>query len=156
MEEVKGKIADRLKALIDSRTDKRGKFAQLEETTGIQAESWKSFYYGRQRPNPDMIEAAAITWPESAFWLATGVEDMTHGHIDPTRQYDPVSERTAARPYFQKLLEVQWAKRKGIDDHEMWAAKLKQLEAQSTALLVIRNQQEKTLEEIDISEPVAF
>jgi len=156
MDEVQGKIADRLKALIDSRTDKRGKFAQLEETTGIQAESWKSFYYGRQRPNPDMIEAAAITWPESAFWLATGIEDMTHGHIDPTRQYDPVSERTAARPYFQKLLEIQRAKRQGGDDFDKWSAKLDQLNAQLGALFAIRDQQEKTLTEIDKNEPVAF
>ena len=156
MEEAKGKISERLKALIDSRTDKRGKFAQLEEVTGIGAETWKSFYYGRQRPNPDMIEAAAITWPESAFWLATGIEDMHHGHIDPTREYDPVSERTAAKPYFHKLLEMQRKKREKAEDFDSWDAQITQLEAQRNALMAIRSQQEKTLVEIDINEKIPF
>lgn len=155
MAEVR-KISDRLKALIDSRTDKRGKFVQLEEATGIPAESWKSFYYGRQRPNPDMIEAAAISWPEAAFWLATGIEDMHHGHIDPTREYDPVSERTAAKPYFKKLLEIQRRKREDHDDFDAWVNKLEQLEAQLGKLMAIRSQQEQTLTEFDINEKIAF
>ena len=65
---------------------------------------------------------------------------MTHGHIDPTRGYDPVSDRTAARPYFQKLLEIQRAKRIGRSDFDSWDAKLKQLEAQSSTLFIIRDQ----------------
>lgn len=156
MEEGLSKISARLKAVIDSRTDKRGKFAQLEEATGIPAESWKSFYYGRQRPNPDMIEAVAMTWPEAAFWLATGIEDMHHGHIDPTREYDPVSERTAAKPYFKKLLEIQRRKREEHEDFDSWIATLEQLEAQRNQLMAIRSQQEATLVEIDTNEKLPF
>lgn len=103
-----------------------------------------------------MIEAAAVTWPESAFWLATGIEDMHHGHIDPTREYDPVSERTAAKPYFKKLLEIQRKKREASGDSEAWSAQLGQLEAQKNALIAIRAQQEKTLADLDINEQVAF
>lgn len=158
MDEGPSKISERLKALIECRTDKRGKFAQLEEATGITAESWKSFYYGRQRPNPDMIEAAARTWPESAFWLATGIEDLHHGHIDPTREHDPISERTAAKPYFKKLMEIQQTmyESKTSEGFEKWEAKVKQLEAQLDALLVIRIKQEQALAALDNKENVAF
>lgn len=76
-------LTSRMKTLIDLRTDKRGKFVQLEELTGLPSESWKSFYYGKQRPNPDMIEALGCAWPEYVFWLITGFEDNEYGHVAP-------------------------------------------------------------------------
>lgn len=155
MGEVQSNIAVRLKALIDCRTDKRGKFAQLEEITGIGAETWKSFYYGRQRPNPDMIEAAAVTWPEAAFWLATGIEDAFHGHIDPTREYEPISERTAAKPYFQKLIELKRKYGCGIQSTG-WVADDSGMTAQLYALQKIRDDQEVSLVKHDINDPIAF
>lgn len=80
-------LAERMKLVVETRTDRRGKFAQLEELTGIAADSWKSFYYGRQRPNPDMIEAVCQAWPEHALWLTTGVTDSAHGQIGVTDAY---------------------------------------------------------------------
>ncbi len=80
-------LADRMKLVIDARADRRGKFAQLEDITGIPAENWKSFYYGRQRPNPDMIEAICRTWPEHALWLTTGVTDSAHAQIGVPEAY---------------------------------------------------------------------
>ncbi|MFZ6876278.1 hypothetical protein ACO0LF_29800 [Undibacterium sp. Di27W] len=84
MENVDKTLSDRLRLLIDAKADKRGKFAHLENLTSISSENWKSFYYNRQRPNVDMIEALAKLWPETAFWLATGITDAENGHIDPT------------------------------------------------------------------------
>jgi len=77
-----------MKLTIDVCAERRGKFAQLEEMTGIGAESWKSFYYGRQRPNPDMIEAVCRAWPEYAFWIATGFTDSAAGDIGLAEAYE--------------------------------------------------------------------
>jgi hypothetical protein len=80
------------------------------------------------------------------------------GHVDPTREYDPVSTRTAARPYFQKLIEIQRATREGPTGGtiEEWDAKATELKAQRNALFVIRAQQEATLSALDSKTDVAF
>lgn len=152
MDDGSNKISDRLKALIDRRTDKRGKFAQLEASTNITAESWKSFYYGRQRPNPDMIEAIATMWPECAFWLATGIEDDMHGHIDPTREHDRVAPRTAATPYFHKLVELRRHKAKKGQGYDTWQEGVDRLERQADILGRIRADQEESLQKYDRDE----
>jgi hypothetical protein len=157
MDEAPSRIADRLRSLIDTRTDKRGKFAQLEQLTSIPAENWKSFYYNRQRPNPDMIEALAMTWPECAFWLATGIEDEAHGHIDPTREYDPISARDKAKPYFEKRLELQrFRNHKFEGEQEAWAKQVEKFENQLGTLAQIRSEQESTLAQFDKKSPVAL
>lgn len=157
MDEAPSRIADRLRSLIDARTDKRGKFAQLEQLTLIPAENWKSFYYNRQRPNPDMIEALAVTWPECAFWLATGIEDEMHGHVDPTRTYDPVTARDKAKPYFEKRLELQRCKTHDfVGSEEAWDQQIEKLEAHLGILWQIRSEQETTLEKFDRDQPIAF
>lgn len=118
----KSRLAERMKALIDSQTDKRGKFAQLEATTGIQAENWKSFYYARQRPNPDMIEALAQAWPEFAFWLVTGIDDFFSGHTSPPTPESlksPFRERDAAKALFQKKIEYARWQQAGSPDVEI-------------------------------------
>lgn len=157
MDDTPSRIADRLRSLIDARTDKRGKFGQLEQLTLIPAENWKSFYYNRQRPNPDMIEALAIAWPECAFWLATGIEDEFHGHIDPTRAYDPISARDKAKPYFEKRLELQrFRNHKFEGEHEAWMKQIEKFEAQIGTLAQIRSEQETTLSKFDGESPLPF
>ncbi|QYG05078.1 hypothetical protein [Janthinobacterium sp. PAMC25594] len=98
-------IADRLKVIIDSKTDKRGKFAQLESITPITAENWKSFYYGRQRPNADMIEAIARAWPQYALWLATGYVDPAYGHSAPSDHGFPKKsmDQSNTAAYFKEV-----------------------------------------------------
>lgn len=75
------KIGDRLKQLIAAKTDDRLRYVQLESATGISADLWKNFWFGRKKADADMIEAASKTWPENAFWLATGVTDAQFGHV---------------------------------------------------------------------------
>lgn len=116
MEKSDHQLSDRMRLLIDQRYDKRGKFAQLEALSGVAADNWKSFYYGRQRPNADMVEALAQLWPECAFWLVTGINDFEHGHTQPTFNNEqhgrkPRRERTAARELFLKEIEYRkWAR----------------------------------------------
>lgn len=76
-------LESRLRCAIDARIRVRGKFGMLHDLTGISAEGWKSFYYGRQRPNPDMIESLSKAWPDLAFWIVTGWCDTEHGHLAP-------------------------------------------------------------------------
>ncbi|MBA5689640.1 hypothetical protein [Rugamonas apoptosis] len=122
MDASKAKLAERMKLLIDSQTDKRGKFAQLESLTGIPAEGWKSFYYARQRPNPDMIEALAQTWPEYAFWMVTGIDDFFSGHTSPPTPgglKSSLRERDAAKALFRKKIEYTRWQQKGSPDAEI-------------------------------------
>ncbi|WP_139133208.1 hypothetical protein [Pandoraea sp. ISTKB] len=74
-------IGDRLKLLISARTDDRLRYVQLETVTGISADRWKNFWFGRKRADAEMIEAASKAWPETAFWLACGATDVQFGHI---------------------------------------------------------------------------
>ena len=76
-------LESRLRQAINARICVRGKFGVLSELTGISVEGWKSFYYGRQRPNPDMIEGLSKAWPDLAFWIATGLCDSANGHMAP-------------------------------------------------------------------------
>jgi hypothetical protein len=53
----------------------------LEEETGIVAQQWKNVSLLKQRPTAYMLEALARRWPQYAFWLLTGFEDVgAHGH----------------------------------------------------------------------------
>lgn len=109
-----------MKILIDSQLDKRGKFGELQALTEIPSENWKSFYYGRQRPNPDMIEALAQTWPQFAFWLVTGIDDFFSGHTCPAPgEKSSFRERDAAKAFFKKKIEyARWIQR-GSPDQEI-------------------------------------
>lgn len=74
-------LNDRLRELILQNIGEYRRFKQLEIQTGIQADSWKSWYHNRQRPTMEMIEAAFKIWPQHAFWLATGRADSKNGHL---------------------------------------------------------------------------
>ncbi|MEF2266565.1 hypothetical protein V3C40_07200 [Janthinobacterium sp. LS2A] len=105
-------LAGRMKLMIDARADRRGKFAQLQELTGIPAENWKSFYYDRQRPNPDMIETICQAWPEHALWLTTGITDSAHGQIGIADAYQSEinlvekPEQIASMRYIKRKAEI--------------------------------------------------
>lgn len=63
----------RLRALIDQRFGDRGRFALLEETSGIAAHRWKNFFYRRQSATEEMINFWRGSFPEDVQWLTTGV-----------------------------------------------------------------------------------
>lgn len=87
-------LSSRLRAIIFEKTTDYRRFKQLEDLTAIQADTWKSWYHGRQRPTAEMIEAAGKTWPEYAFWLTTGISDPDYGHVAPGTAGFPIqSER---------------------------------------------------------------
>ncbi|WP_156438237.1 hypothetical protein [Burkholderia sp. BDU5] len=93
----------RLKAIIEAETDSRGRFNELVDVSQIPLDSWRSVWYGRQRPTVEMIEAVGQKWPQYAFWLVTGITDPERNHIAPA---------TAASGYpVMRGVEQPWATR---------------------------------------------
>lgn len=103
-------LRDRLKAVAEAGTPAWGRFNKLSKASGISTDSWKGMWYGRQRPTAEMVEFAARTWPEFAFWLTTGVTDQRHGHRAPDGADCYPEERLAPRreaaKYFRHAIEM--------------------------------------------------
>lgn len=83
------KLSRRLKEVVLATTTEYRRFKQLEDVSEVPADSWKSWFHGRQRPTAEMIEAVAANWPEYAFWLITGISDAEYGHIAPSDEGFP-------------------------------------------------------------------
>jgi hypothetical protein len=65
-------LAERMLFALKATTPEARRYKVLEEATGIDADRWKAFSLGRQRPTAEMIEAFCVLNPELAFWIATG------------------------------------------------------------------------------------
>ncbi|MEK6368044.1 MAG: hypothetical protein V4803_16600 [Burkholderia gladioli] len=104
-------IGDRLKMLIATRTDDRLRYVQLENTTGISADRWKNFWFGRKKADAEMIEAVSKAWPENAFWLACGSTDCKFGHVAPMPALAFPENTNSAKPasaeYFRALVRAK-------------------------------------------------
>lgn len=74
-------LNDRVRLVVVAVSPERGRPRFLEERTNLPAESWKKFLLERQRATLEMVEAVCREWPEHAFWIATGLTDVEHGHI---------------------------------------------------------------------------
>lgn len=81
-----GTVNERMKALIEAKLPKYGRFQELERLTKIKNATWQTWARGRQRPTDRMIEAIACIWPEHAYWLVTGDELPREGMTNPTKQ----------------------------------------------------------------------
>ncbi|HBN8613193.1 hypothetical protein P3C94_11080 [Pseudomonas aeruginosa] len=106
-------IQDRFREVIRHNTSEARRFADLQALTGIPATSWNKTYNRKQKPSAEMIQAVAQTWPEYAFWLATGVTDARSGHIScrdgDSRHFYPersCAPRHLAKPYFKQMIEM--------------------------------------------------
>ncbi|MGE5648878.1 MAG: hypothetical protein ACM34A_01665 [Bacillota bacterium] len=102
-------LSERMRIVVSKVTTEYRRFKQLETLTGIQADTWKSWFHGRQRPTAEMIEAICSGWPEYAFWVSTGYEDGAYGHVAPDDSGYPF--KTTYRPnsaaYFAALRECR-------------------------------------------------
>lgn len=67
-------LTERLRAAVQADTQEVGRFRKLQELSGVPEASWKSWWYGRQRPTAEMIEAVCQHSPHYALWIATGVD----------------------------------------------------------------------------------
>jgi len=76
-------IHERISEVIDSYTTSRGKLKELEEITGVKANTWGHIRAGRQKANEDHLAALGSAFPQYAYWLMTGKTDEEHGHTSP-------------------------------------------------------------------------
>ena len=81
-------ITERTKSLLAYKTSAAKRFKELEEITKIPSGTWRTWWNKNSKPSGEMIEAIARTWPECAFWLATGITDSAHGHIGINAAYE--------------------------------------------------------------------
>ena len=83
-------ISTRLRLLLASKTEVKGRFLELELMTGINATTWRTWWTRGDVPNGNLIEGAAKLWPEYAYWLACGTTDIRCGHDMP--ELDPIAK----------------------------------------------------------------
>ena len=67
-------LSERLRAAVRQTTEESGRFKQLSGDSGISDASWRAWWYGRQRPTAEMIEAVCQHSPHYALWITTGVD----------------------------------------------------------------------------------
>ena len=113
-------LRERLKEVLEAETPARGRFSELERISAhdIPSDTWKSVWYGRQRPTAEMIELVCQTWPQYALWIATGVTEPTSGHEAPGLPgFDTqLQEQRAEHVYSKQLLKGKvWLFRKAVE-----------------------------------------
>lgn len=72
---VELEISERLVRRIEERFGHRGKFALLEEASGIAATRWKNLFYGKQAATDEQLQYWISSFPEDEVWLLTGAGD---------------------------------------------------------------------------------
>jgi hypothetical protein len=82
-------IEDRCRSILKSETPDRGRFRVLAERSGLTESNWKSFFYDRQRPNPEMLGWVCEEWPQYTMWMMTGVERPEIGQTRPLSVVNP-------------------------------------------------------------------
>lgn len=112
------KLGERARLVIGLKTPDRGRFRALAEASGISAENWKSFWYGRQRATEDMLSHVFCEWPEMAFWVATGLTDVRHGHVPPPLvgqlESYPLRSMPKTADYYKAAVQVLRSSQAGV------------------------------------------
>lgn len=107
-------IADRMKVLIASNTSSSRRFKELEELSGVKAETWRTYWNRNSKPSAEMIEAVAEIWPEYAFWLATGITDCLYGHICPDEVMPVIEPKDGAEKNSKRYFQAQMNEKKNV------------------------------------------
>lgn len=110
-------LRERLNAITAWAFPGRGRFKALANASGISFDSWKGTWHNKQRPTTEMVQFVARAWPQFAFWLATGITDLAHGHQAPEgsenfleTMYRP---RAGAEPYFRHMVDMLERRERG-------------------------------------------
>ncbi|MBN3560545.1 hypothetical protein [Aliamphritea spongicola] len=61
----------------------RKRFTEFEDKTGINKDTLKQFYHGKQKLNHENINQIHEAFPEYVYWLATGKTIPEAGQISP-------------------------------------------------------------------------
>lgn len=80
-------LSERLHAAVQVTTEESGRFKKLSQDSGVPEASWKSWWYGRQRPTAEMIEAVCQQAPNFSLWITTGADAPELGQQSPLSPY---------------------------------------------------------------------
>lgn len=101
-------LTQRFNAIIDFVTTSTRRWKELEELTGISTHSWQKAYLGKQRPTAEMLEAVCQHWPDFAFWLMTGLTNLSAFHKCPPRSHPWPSSPTELDVFGEDVQDGYW------------------------------------------------
>lgn len=64
-------IQTRIRQLLE-KEPRYGRYSDLEQRTGVKADTWKAVVLGRQRPTVEVLGALLTEWPQLATWILMG------------------------------------------------------------------------------------
>lgn len=76
-------MRERFIVLVNSETEERTKYKDLEALTGIKRSALKALYEGRQRFNEEHIAAISEAFPQYKMWFVFGETYPDLGQISP-------------------------------------------------------------------------
>lgn len=85
----------RARLLLEHITGKKNNWKLMERATEISAEKWRQYGRGSTSVSSAMVEALGKAWPQYAFWLVTGREDVDCGHVSPVQIGDQSADLLA-------------------------------------------------------------
>ncbi|MBR7791684.1 hypothetical protein KDM87_03685 [Undibacterium sp. FT147W] len=95
-------IRSRMISIVTKHFPEKGRFAWLEEQTGISRTTWNTFWRRESAtPSGEMVQAIARLYPRYAFWLASGMTDQEYGHRYP--QGSPLAKNYPETRYVEEL-----------------------------------------------------
>lgn len=115
-------LQDRLIAVLRTQTQDRGRFRWLAEHSGLSESNWKSCYYARQRPNPEMLEWVCREWPQFTLWLMTGSAYPVTGQIRPVLdEYRGVMQQDlwSAKRMKAAIALSAYCRERGLDEERL-------------------------------------
>lgn len=89
----------RMRQLINAVLDDKPDWKKMEELTGTGAVKWRHFIAAVKKPSIEMLEALCTTYPQYAFWLATGISDEDNGHLAPRTLFFPGKLKRGEIPF---------------------------------------------------------
>ena len=64
-------VSERLRTFVEKRFQTRGRFTLLESVSGIKANKWKNFYYGKQLASQELLQFWFKKFPDTQNWILT-------------------------------------------------------------------------------------
>ena len=113
-------LSERLRVACELIIPKKGMFNELAKISGVPGANWKSWWYGRQRPTAEMIEAVCQACPHFALWVVAGVDAPEFAQESPLApRQDSITGKEAPELVRAKhYLGTRVRAKKGGDDLE--------------------------------------
>lgn len=114
----------RMRQLIHVVLKGRPDWKGMEELTGAKAVKWRHFVAGVKKPSIEMLESLCTTFPQYAFWLATGISDEDAGHLAPAWLHFPGKLSGGGFPIDEQDSTASYFKACQLAATSLWRAKV--------------------------------